>query len=665
VSELPLQRRRTREPRVKTEIVDDLFPENSVVLTEEQLAIYRAAGKFALFIDRQSDDETYKDPTKTGPEARVGAIVRAAEDFHCHCPIPPENPGWKVGEEPVPGVPQFDFKTPECEPFWFVDGTGKRASGYIVNWRSRPELWRAWHLAIRLAEAGCKPAAFVVGEPTRFFRAEDWINIFWRALNKHKITLWVVPFGEINEYTKSAYVQYVNALSGRILEHSQAARSSYKRRGKIFNKDRSAFGVTISECRSYPYADPTEWPLLFDMCHHIASGEWPRLQDVVKGLWEDYGIKRSDTWVRLLLKDEGGVLDGFYKVYRYSYDLCERTDRSGLLSDPAVTEAGNRKYLVEVGAGERFEIRHLTDDDGVPLTEPIPPEIVEAARCQILTRRGMPQRENSRMAPRRCLTLVPMRLLRCATCGSAVQELNPLAGSKRAGWRLQCQCVLRLTQRHKITTEEANQRPEAQHRLCLQGELSAPLWEVLVTAMTEQPVPPRKEDPEREREERCWLRDKEVAEAELIQITRAFVRIADPSPVQLKVMEADQKTLTDRIATAQAQLELIAADSLDGQRKIATFAHYKKALTEWLALAPEAQTIAKKREIIEAMVKQVMVNLETGEFTVTIRTPQTVERRGSVLLGNTTNRMCPAASSDIVLFGRVKLPRPKRERRAA
>jgi hypothetical protein len=164
------------------------------VLTEEQLAVYRAAGKFALFIDRQSDDETYKDPAKTGPEARIGAIVRAAEDLGCHCPIPPENPGWKVGEEPVPGVPQFNFKTPECEPFWFADGTLQRASGYVVNQRSRPELWRAWHLAIRLAEADCKPAAFIVGEVTRFFRDGQWIDAFWKALNKHKHQAdWVVP----------------------------------------------------------------------------------------------------------------------------------------------------------------------------------------------------------------------------------------------------------------------------------------------------------------------------------------------------------------------------------------------------------------------------------------------------------------------------------------
>jgi hypothetical protein len=128
----------------------------------------------------------------------------------------------------------------------------------------------------------------------------------------------------------------------------------------------------------------------------------------------------------------------------------------------------------------------------------------------------MPQRENSRMAPRRCQTLVPMRLRPlCDAAGVAVEELNPPAGRQVAGWRLQCQCVLRLTQKHKITTEEARLRPEAQHNLCLQGELSGPLWEMLVAAITEQPVPRRKEDPEREREERRWLKEKEVAEAEM------------------------------------------------------------------------------------------------------------------------------------------------------
>jgi hypothetical protein len=615
--------KRKPQPLRLVEVVDDLFPPNEVVLTAEQIAYYRQVGAFAFACDRQSLDTVLEDPTKTGQESRVYSIREQARWLKVYLPAPRENPNWLAGGAPQPGELQYYFNDPDVRPFWFVDGTARRASGYIINQRSRPELWRAYHTAIRLAEAGCPVRAFIVGEATRFFRTAKWIILFAEGLWAKQIGLYVMPFGEITPHTIGAYVRYVQALSGRLQEHLVAAREAYRRRCKVFNR-RCQFGLMIDREADHPVqANRETWPILFEMCHLIADGTLPRGCDVRKWLLETHGVNRGLTWIGEILRDRPGILDGIYRIYRYSSQVCEREDPSGLVRDIAVTENGNRRYKRTVGPGEVFEIYFP------PGTQPIPGEIVEAARARILCHRGRPPSPDSRRSSSRALGLVPPRLLRCAHCGCGVCEFNPEIGTQRKSWRLRCSVVTRLMQRYPLTAEEARTHPMAQHTTYWLGQVSAPLWELLVDELTRQAPPPRADAPDAARE-RLRLQDEQRQSREDLEaITANFLLLRKPSPQVVAVAQRQQAELEQRIKDLQHRIQLLAADVLAHNHRIETFTCYQERLGQFLG-DPDLP-IEKRREVVEAMVQEVTIDLETGEFTVAIRTPQPVLRRGAAI----------------------------------
>jgi hypothetical protein len=544
----------------------------------------------------------------------------------------------------VPGELQYYWNDPEVKRFWFVDGVGKRASGYIINQRSRPELWRAWHTAIRLAEAGCPVRAFIVGEPTRFFRSPKWINLFAEGLWSKKISLYVVPFGEITELNLGFYVQYVNALSGRIQEYRKQAVEAYQRRGKVFNK-RCVFGLQIEREDEHPVqADPQAWPVLMEMCYRIADGTLKRQSDVSLWLQQAHGVERTPTWVGKLLADRPGVLDGVYRIYRHHLTPCEREEPSGLMRDFAVTESGNRRYKRTQTEGTPFDIYFP------PGTDPIPPEIVDAARIALLGRRGRPRRSESKRAPRREEVLVPTRLLRCHHCGCGLTEFGPGTlpnGERRTGWAIRCCVITRLMQRHHLSYEAAKAHPAANdHPLYLGAQVSGAVWDLLKEELTRQAPPPHQEEPDvlRERDRLRGLQ--RHANEQLEALTINFLALTNPSPQVVRITEDRQRALEAEIEQHQQQIQMLSAATLEMNRRIETFAYYQREMGKFLNDAD--LPMERRRDIVEHMVEEVVLNMATGAFTVAIRTPEPVLRHGV-----TTNHTSSRGDLNIVLRGSV------------
>jgi hypothetical protein len=178
--------------------VDDLFDTEAIFeraavqLCPDLVDYYARVSPYGFAIERQSEGKrTIGDPNKTGHECRVSAILRLAGDLYL--PAPEERSGRMQGEA------RYVFD----ERHWFIDGERNRATGWSARPEVRPRLWMAYALARRLKELRpeAAPAAFVVGDPTRLFREDQWLRVWARAILQEQILLYVDGFdGPVTEH---------------------------------------------------------------------------------------------------------------------------------------------------------------------------------------------------------------------------------------------------------------------------------------------------------------------------------------------------------------------------------------------------------------------------------------------------------------------------------
>lgn len=564
-----------------------LFPETEIEVSPEEIDLYRQAGPFAFAIDRQS---LHKEATRkgaTGLTRRVDSIVRDAEFFNLYLPTP----------LPVPNSPEgtlpFIFDT----NFWFVDGTTQRATGYAANQNARPRLWRAFLLARALAKHRCAPQAFLVGEASRFFRSEDWLNQFVSALWREGIKVHVSGFGDVTRETRPGLVAYINAISGWLGKVNEGARRIKKANQQIYHTN-APLGLRFEDQGARVVADPVTWPLLSELCRRLYTGDLSSGMAAICWLKTEHDIARSNVWLSQWLHSPipDGIYDRAYSTTNVTRTLVQK---GGLFSDLDITKGGNRRRHVTPAEGLQKRIEHT------PATTPIPPEWVAGARLRTFSRRGRPP-----IIDQRPDVLVPFRILRCAHCGSGIKEKQRESGP----WRLECGVVERLRHRLKCSGAAAAQSPEAQHCRHRAARASDAVWSCLWQAITTSPASPEEPD--------LNLQQEAATAAQRVTATRAaYTKFQNDVRDGKYGSEADEidrtwigqerERLKKLVRDAQGQADLFASRALTEGRSRASWQDVLNAFAE----VQEADiSLSLRKNIIERLIDRVELDLETGAF---------------------------------------------------
>jgi hypothetical protein len=573
-----------------------------VDVSQEDLVYYSGLGPYAFAIDRESTPTAAREDGATGMRRRIDAILCQARAQGLYLPEPTLRTPAVAGELP------YIFED-DCAWHWFVDGTTKRATGYAISPHARPQLWRALLLAQCLVKRGFGPKAFLVGEGTRLFRDERWLTSFVHTLWGLEIKLFCEGFGEVTRQTLSSLIAYVNAVSGWLGAVTAGARAVREAQHRIFH-NKPPFGVQFSPDRSRVFADPVTWPLLCDMVERLADGRLASMADAT--LWlQEQGHSRSIAWLGQFLWLP--ILDGSYRSYHRDFVPRVLVQKDGLLSDLDITPGGGRRYLERNrGEGQVWAIEHPHG------THPIPASLLSAARAKVKEHRGRRPRTPEIWVNQ----LIPQRLMRCAICGHGVSEKAQRMGARLPDgtrafiWGLNCRQVATLGVRCRCTTEEARAMALPEHIRYRAGQISETVWKTLASGLRGAEIKPASPDPSIE---------VELAELQmqLAQVQQEFERFQDRvlaghagdlanETVRAYVEKRRSGYLSDLDALHQ-QTELL------GARRLAAPWTYARVQAASMAIkeAPEAELDPEsKRAIIAQAVDRIVVNLETGDFTI-------------------------------------------------
>lgn len=584
---------RKRE-RLGTELrreVSVLFPETEIEVSPEDVAFYRSTGEFAFAIDRQS---LHKEATRkgaTGMIRRVDNIVRDADYLNLHLPTPTPQPNAVEGTLPF----LFDDR------FWFVDGTTQRSTGYAANQNARPRLWRAFLLARALAKQGCAPKTFLVGEATRLFRSEDWLNQFVSALWREGIIVHVSGFGEVTRETRPGLVAYINAISGWLGKVTEGARRVKKANQQIYHTN-APLGLQFEESGRRVVADPELWPILSDLCYRLSSGQLPSGTAAAVWLKSEHDIERTNVWLSGWLHSRipDGVYDRAYSTRNVTRMLVQK---GGLFADLDITKGGNRRRHVTPIEGLEKTIEHPHG------TAPIPAAWIAGARLRTFSRRGRPP-----IVDQRPDVLVPFRILRCTHCGSGISEKvrNPETGT----WRLECNLVERLRHQLKCPGSEISKLPEAQHCRQRPGRASDAVWSLLWKSIRDNPVSPEEPDLNLQRETE-GLRQRVVTARDAYAKFQGEVRDGrygtEDDEIDRAWIYQERERLKQTIREVQSQADLFASRTLtDGQSR----ASWQEVVEAFASVQEDEISLPLRKNMIERLIDRVDLDLGTGVFTL-------------------------------------------------
>lgn len=411
--------------------VEQLYPAVEVELSPADVDYYRSLGRWAMVLDRQSHKKDLTTEEATGHANRVRNCQTMAQQLGVVLPVPVENTNRQDGEF------QFSFDQDECRYHWFVDGLEANASGYTASPWARMKLWRAAKTARLLRRLGCPPQAVLIGELTRFFRDQRQFMDWYHILKDSGARIHIYGCPELTPENEGMILPMLlcqtDALSAWLKKQNRMARETRRGAGKLFKK-RSPFGLSFNldeTSRGYlreVYPDAVEWPLIQRALDKVCEGELKNRPAVMAWLVREAElagvpakrIPRSRAWLTNLLQSE--VLRGVYYQYDESYTPCRIEQAEGdMNSDWDYTPNGYRRYMREEVPDEavRFDILLAPNEE-------IPPEKIALVQS-ILSRQGRPRNEVRSQIDREATnaSLLKDGLIRCAICGSAVQERAP------------------------------------------------------------------------------------------------------------------------------------------------------------------------------------------------------------------------------------------------
>jgi hypothetical protein len=612
-------------PHLYQDKADAVFRHVRQSITPATLARLRQHVPFCFGVDRQSLGATIlRNPSKTGHDGRVHLICQQSRVLGLYLPEPHENPRW-----PAQGELQYDFDG----MFWYIDGENRRSTGFSAGPSARPRLWEAYTLTRYLHENApeLKPKAFIFGELMRLARADKWMKMWVEALQFMGVPS-IVDGKELQGSFLDLAAAFAREHSEKMVKEIRRARETMERRGCI-HSNQPPWGLVFtghnrdltSRERWEVWTVTERWNILHDMVAHFVEGTFRTCNDAVVWFREEHGIIRTPTYVHMLLqpytaKDAGvppppSILTGVYTAYKTVTKPCQIVEEDGLRWDYHINEHGNQVVIVEYRPGKQFPIHYA------PGSKPIPPEMLEAARARLL-HRGRPAKENT--ADRHALCIIPPSIHRCARCGAWIEERSPVGGQNSRTWRLMCQCHQYLTQKLRTTREEAKQHEAAQHTQRQNWSVSLPLWEAIRAWFEEEMHRPEEMHPlsasEDERRRRELEQQKAEALAKLEEIEDRFESGRSgpkDNPAVIATYEARRNRELERFdklhrEVCEIQQRLLAFGEID--------VHLFEWLRAWRRTAPQIEgSVDRKREVVLALVERVVTDLDSGEWTATLK----------------------------------------------
>jgi hypothetical protein len=585
--------------------VVSLFPQTKVRPTEEQVAEYRSHLPYAFAIDRQSDKKEMARAQATGCRRRVDAIVLAAKDRHLYLPTPVPNEEQQDGELPF----FYDDR------YWFVDGEHKKATGYAASENARPRLWQAFRLAQALAEQGIGPSFFIIGEATRFFRNDQWLTTFVRALWEHDIKIFVSQFGEVNQANLNGLTSYVTALSGWLPLVTKGARDQRRQQKKLFS-NQPPYGLRFTgpegslECndRSEVWTEPDQWWVIDELLRRMADGELSNAIDAAIWLKEVHGVERAAKWVRDLVRHP--MLYGEYHAYSRRWEPRKLRQLDGLHTDLDIRDNGTQRYLVHSQEGLHFEIRYTEG------TGPIPPQVAMQALSRIERRRGRPQ-----TSPKHKDSILPQGVARCAVCGCSIREFPPRA-KEGTIWRLKCRCVEHYRVVMDMSMSESREWIAAHkpHVLALHASLSEALWALMVERLYGEPSPVETPAPDVRHLIETARHRLAAAEAEFDAFQGRCFRgeAGDVTHPRVKAsIEKERERLLQTLGRREAELKEQVETKVATQQEQAVRQQIAKVISMFQQFGMDP---AVRRDFFSQILDRIDVHLEEGWFRVHIRT---------------------------------------------
>lgn len=609
--------------------VGRLFPATLPELTAEQIRFYQHVkkrhGNYVLAIDRQSDEQELRRVGHTGQVRRVEAIQAMAKSVGW-LPHPPAILDRQSGELPYDfdAVIENEGDLYPLRSFWFLDGEHQNATGYAANPFARPEFWRAFQLALALAEHGIGPVAFIVGEPTRFFRDTQWLETFFRSLRDAGIRFFVATYTEVTQQTLPGLQAMVNALSEWLPQAVKSYREQCRAAGKRHHS-REPFGFIFDpEDRSVVYPHPEQWPPIREMICLLEAGTLPAIEPAIGWLIQTHGFKKGEHWLRSLLFEEP-YLDGYYRCHKTKHTVRKLRQRPWV--DIDIRPSGSRRYLIQPTDNplllpihweipERImqqRFAHLPP--AARFQSPLPPEIVAGARRQIRGR-GRP-RKYDRVPG----SFVSGQSMRCAVCGHMLEEQlrcrpNPI-------WSVQCMCAQTVSgretyrQKRHVSHKEAAQMPECQHqRYAATGaeSLSQKVWHLVCNEIERNPELPADTENEDEAQVERQLR-RRIAEL-THEIERSLDTVTQMDNLPESVLAIHRERLSQRgqeLEATQRQLDTLATTMIRKRQQQSGLEQLRKALRYQRQTAADEE----RAELLELMGVQVQAHLEEGWFKVT------------------------------------------------
>jgi hypothetical protein len=595
---------------------DAIFAKVSEEITPALVRYYRElketrGGGFAFAIERQSmGKEALGDPNQTGHQGRVRKIEALARSHGLYLPPAVLKPDHR------PGEPPFILD----ERHWFVDGEGDRSSGYTFAPEVRPRFWHCYATIRRigLLDPRALPDAILVADMLRFSRDDKPLKVWFNSLMVEGVRLITADSGPVAAESLDMIGFGIRMESSRFVNYRKQARQIAKAQKRILVGKRR-FGLDFSEDRREVFTHPVEWPILVEVLTRLADNRLPTFLAAARWVRETYGKAWviSDNLIRKWLKDPIFVegLQGTYVGYAHKSEPCIIKERRGPDVDFSYTARRNKRYMREpVPESEWVRLPINFERHG---HAPIPPEIIEGARMK-LGRPGRPCKDGEPDHP----VLISVGLARCASCGYPVLERAPRKSTP--SWSLECQCVALIKRKEGLTAEQVTDRPAIQHARywtgTKAGALSLPVRELLKEKLFGEAFDLRPFLPARDAGEtasrKLELETRQAAlRDQLAQMGRNLALLdLGQTPDAARLFQEQMAKLSQEIGDCDRELTIIAAQS---EARVARDTGLVEAQRKWKQLLP---TIGDDpihwRTIISMFVKQVMVDLTTGTFTV-------------------------------------------------
>jgi hypothetical protein len=408
--------------RQKWRKVTRLYPFVDTVPSAEEIAYYQTLGEYALAADRQSDGKELGRLDATGQWGRFRAVQSLATMHRYYLPDPVENLGRAEGQ------PMFTYD----KRHYFVDGEGKDASGLAGHPRVRPELWRLAKYVEVLGHLDCAPQAVLIGSEERWFRDTNQFRMWFEALKRFNVKLFVGGMGEVTEQNCSLICMRVEALSAWLGPRSKNARIAKRGRGEAYNGVLTfALDYPVDETgrkiKSRCLVIPDKWQTMRELAYLVAQEEINSAAEAAAWLYAEHkrlGRPPQDrpcsvAFVRKWFNST--VPEGRYPCHTCETSACRLQLDGTMITDLDVTDNGViRRYV------EKCDPIHLPIE--IPAELAIPADILAHVRARLL---GRKPRRKKEIWVENLTPLFPSHLVRCAHCDTYIVERPPRQGKPR------------------------------------------------------------------------------------------------------------------------------------------------------------------------------------------------------------------------------------------